>query len=198
MKRLFVAIKIEPQQKFQDFYKSISSNCSHFNIKWANLDNIHITLKFFGDTPSVKIPDIIKTLEKSTEYIHPFSMQLTGASIFGSRYEPRIIWIGIEKNEILNLLFENISKKLQEIGYIPDRQNFVPHITIGRIANIKDKKLFQKIMDMYKLEEIQKCTIKEFYLYESILHKEGAEHKALQEFKLPYSAGQDTFSQENN
>ncbi len=192
MKRLFVAIKITPQQKFQDLYKSISSNCSYFDIKWAKLDNIHITLKFLGDTQSEKIIDIVKTLERISESTPPITINLKGVGVFGSRYAPRIIWVGIEKNEELNKLFEKIKRELLNIGYVPDKQNIVPHLTIGRVAGIKDKKLFQKIIDMYKLAEIQKCSIKEFFLYESILHKEGAEHKVLQEFKLPYSAEQDT------
>ncbi len=97
----------------------------------------------------------------------------THLSIFGSRYDPKVIWFGIEKNSVLEDLVQNIFTELTKCGWEKDRQNFVPHLTIGRIKELNDKPLFQKIVSKYNTVEIQDENVTEIILYESILRREG-------------------------
>ena len=73
---------------------------------------------------------------------------------------------------------------LENIGIINDGQNFVPHITIGRINYISDKKIFNKIIQNYNTPNIQSVETKEILLYESILKKEGPVYNVIEKFKL--------------
>ena len=70
------------------------------------------------------------------------------------------------------------------IGFERDRQNFVPHLTIGRIKNVDDKKFFNQIIEKYATADIQKGNVTEIYLYESILRKEGPIYNVVKSFKL--------------
>jgi len=113
-----------------------------------------------------------------------FSFSLKKLGVFGSSYDPRVVWAGIEPVIDLVSVMENIREKMKIIGYEPDRQNLVPHLTLGRIKSLRDKKLFQQIVDQHKGLSSQKITVNQFILFESILKKEGPVYQALQTFQL--------------
>ena len=85
MKRLFAAIKIHPSAEYIKLFNDISSSLRHERIKWVEPDNIHLTLKFFGETDETKIPAIIQAIEKSVALSKPFTLKIAHTGIFGSR-----------------------------------------------------------------------------------------------------------------
>jgi 2'-5' RNA ligase len=173
MKRLFAAIKIHPSARYISLFNEITSSLRHERIKWVEPENTHLTLKFFGETDETKIPAIRQSIETAVAQSKPFTLKITNTCIFGSRYDPKVIWFGIEKNSVLEDLAQNIFNELSKCGWEKDRQNFVPHLTIGRIKELKDKPLFQKIIGKYNTVEIQEENVTEVILYESILRREG-------------------------
>jgi 2'-5' RNA ligase len=180
MKRLFAAIKIYPSDTFLQVYYGLRTSLRNDKIKWVDTKNIHITLKFFGETGEDKIPEIT---EKLTEIAHVspfFTMNIKNVGIFGSSYKPRVIWFGIEKNEQLTVLASQVLNAMDEIGFKRDRQNFVPHLTVGRIKYIDDKNRFQQTIDKYKFTEIQNQEVSGFNLYESILRPQGPEYRIIE------------------
>ena len=92
--------------------------------------------------------------------------------------------MGIEPSADLASIMKIIRDKLNVIGYEPDRQNLVPHLTLGRINFLKDKKLFQQIIDQNKGISSQEIKVDRFILFESILKKEGPVYLALKTFQL--------------
>jgi len=181
---LFVAIKITPSPAFMEVYEHMLDVFKHDKISWSNPDNIHITMKFFGDTEIEKINVINKVLSKCSEMDEPFDIHIEDIGIFGSSYDPRVIWFGIRENDVLKDLSENILSKLELVGFARDRQNFRPHLTIGRIKKIRNKKQFQKSINHFKGLKIQSSRIDSFVLYESILKQTGAVHHAIMHFPL--------------
>jgi len=182
MKRLFVAIKIHPSSGYVRLFNEITSSLRHERIKWVEPENTHLTLKFFGETDEKHIPAIIQALSVAVSQSTPFTLHIANTGIFGSRYDPKVIWFGIEKNIALENLAQHIFTELVPCGWKPDRQNFVPHLTIGRIKELKDKSLFQQIIGKYHTVEIQQEIVSEIVLYESILHREGPEYKCVSSF----------------
>ena len=184
MKRLFAAIKITPSEEFLDILEALKFDLFEDQIKWVDENKMHLTLKFFGDTEEEKITPICEILENAAKATGQFEINLQNTGIFGSQYEPRVIWLGIEPSEELQSLYFNITENLRKIGYIPDRQNFVPHLTIGRIKQITDKKFFQKAINRHKEKFIQTEWVDEFYLIESILKREGPDYQLIETFEL--------------
>ena len=45
-----MCIKVEPQQKLLDIVQELKHELSNEKFRWVDLNNMHITLKFFGDT----------------------------------------------------------------------------------------------------------------------------------------------------
>jgi RNA 2',3'-cyclic 3'-phosphodiesterase len=184
MKRLFTAIRIQPDKAFLDQLHSLQQQLRHERIKWVEERNIHITLKFFGETEEGKIPALIDIQQKIAEKVCPFFFSLQNLGIFGSKYDPRVVWVGIEPYKELVGLMELFREELRKAGYEPDRQNLVPHLTIGRIKEIRDKELFHRSIGEFKNISSEKIAAKDFHLYESILRREGPEYRVIKTFPL--------------
>lgn len=184
MKRLFVAIKIEPDERFLQIYNHLNGSLKYESLRFAEIDKIHLTLRFLGETPEVKIAEIDKILSAVAEKTSPFSLNINRIGVFGSSYNPRVLWIGIDKDEPLTQLHKNIEKNLARIGFYSDRQNFVPHLTLTRIKKLKDLKLFQKIIAPYKEVEIMSQSVTSFTLYESILKPQGPTYIPLNIYQI--------------
>jgi len=183
MKRLFIAIKIDPDQHFIDVYQALRNDLAHEKIKWVPEENLHLTLRFLGEMNENNIDRIIKAIAVVTS-VRQFDFNVQNTGIFGSSYRPKVIWFGTNPKEYLQKLAGSINQSLSRIGYTNDRQNFVPHLTAGRIKELSDKTLFQNIISKYKMQFLQKIKVSEIILFESVLLKQGATYRTVDIFKL--------------
>ena len=182
MKRIFAAVKIEPQPELTAFLGKLRMYLADSDIKWVELKNLHLTLKFFGETSDDKIPLIAEVMKKVT--CTPFVLVLGNLKIFGSRYQPRVLFLEAMNAEPFVDLRNQVDEQIKLLGYEPDRQNFVPHLTIGRIKKISDKKYFQQNISNFSDKTLQFQQVSAFYLIESTLHSSGPEYNVLASFAL--------------
>jgi len=189
MQRIFAAVKILPDEGLIQLLKYMKQALVQDKVKWVDSGNMHITLKFFGETPEDKVEEIAKALEKIVKPLAPqvFTLQCRGVGIFGSQYKPRVIWLGIKESFELQQLEKEVVKVIEPLGYLPDRQNFVPHLTLGRINFLNDKKYFQHIIDSVKTFSAEPQRIPAFHLYESKLKPTGPEYSIINSYKLAES-----------
>lgn len=176
-KRLFVALKVTPTTETLQCYNNLRHNCRFFRMRWVEPHLMHLTLKFFGSTDVNAIPAIKNALAIVAQQTTPFDMELGQVGVFGSRYAPRTLWFGVNNHEPMQQLFHAINNALQPLGYDPDGGNFVPHLTIARIEQIDDKKLFQKVINTFQTEHLQPLHYTRFILYQSILRPQGPIYK---------------------
>ena len=184
MKRLFVAVKIQPDNQFEEIYRELRKKLILDKIKWVEPQNLHLTLKFLGKTPEEDFNQIHTVLQKVAAQHSVFELALQQSGIFGSRYDPRVIWLGTNGNQELTALGEDILKSFDVAGFERDRGNFVPHLTLGRIKQLTNKKYFQEVIAQYHDIFFQKQSIEQFYLFESILHPSGPVYKVLKSYDL--------------
>lgn len=168
-------------------YYSLKKPLREEKIKWVDPGNVHLTLKFFGETPESNIPLISASLDQAARETPAFGFDIRDTGIFGSRYQPRVIWLGIVPHEDIVILAENIFGRLAAAGIPRDRQNFVPHLTLGRIKFLEDKKTFRQVIGKHGQVYIQKEEVKEFHLFESILRPQGPLYSILETYKLSNS-----------
>ena len=187
MKRLFLAIPIKTADNgFVPLIDGLKRQLAHEKrINWVRPLNIHLTLKFIGDTPNEDIPKIIEAVEEMLKNHKSFTMDFIRTGIFGSRYAPRVLWMGMNETpqELYNLEEDTLTA-FDKLGYLRDRQNFVPHITLGRIKELCEKQYFQKIVSSIEQKSYIKQEVNEIILFQSILRPEGATYKELKKFQL--------------
>lgn len=184
MKRIFIALKVEPGETFLNLILSLKSGLNGGSIKWTNPDNIHITLAFLGDTEEEMIKIISSMLRNKCVGSGRFELIIKGSGVFKNMRDPHIIWVGIEHSEKLIHLNGLIINGLKESDIRIEERPFNPHLTIGRIKHFNDKEALKALLEKYQNSEIQKVPVNEVILYESILHQSGAEYKPIVKFNL--------------
>ncbi len=183
-KRLFVAIKPNFSKENLKFIREIKEFFSDEKFKWVENKNIHLTIKFIGETEEQMIPVIENALEKVIKKFQPFEFNIKGLGVFKNIATPRVFWMGIEKNEYLKKIFINIENVLESFGVRKENRDFNPHITIARIKNLKNKKRFLEFLSKNIDKNIQKIYVQEIILMESILKKDGPLYIEKKKFKL--------------
>ena len=129
MKRTFLAIPIEVGTEYPALVQRLQRNLEHErrNINWCKTNQIHLTLKFVGDTPDEDIPKIIEACQQVAKKHQPFTMDFNRTGIFGSNHSPRVLWLGMkDEPQALYELEADVLNAFDDLGYLRDRQNFVP------------------------------------------------------------------------
>lgn len=105
-------------------------------IKWVETENLHLTLKFLGDTQEAMVDQIQHALAAGIKNIPPFSLSLGEIGGFPSLLRTRVIWSGLTGElAVLNRLRERVETALEEIGYPREKTKFHPHLTLGRVRS---------------------------------------------------------------
>ena len=167
MPRLFVAI--DPPERIRDEISALYGAIA--GARWMGDEQIHLTLRFIGEVDNTTENQIIDVLQKLS--IPPFTITLKGIGVFPLRKEPRIIWIGVEENQILMRMQAQIERALASIQIEPDPRKFFPHITIARLNSAHQERIGQFISEN-NLFSTEPFEVSEFYLYRSYLGKTGA------------------------
>ena len=187
MKRLFLAIPIKTNDNgFIPLLEGLRRQLAHEKrINWVKPEHIHLTLKFIGNTPNEDVPKIIEAVGEMLQNHKSFTMDFNRTGIFGSRYAPRVLWLGMQNTpQELYDLEEDTLSTFDKLGYLCDRQNFVPHITLGRIKELCEKQYFQKIVAATEQKSYIRQDVNEIILFQSILRPEGAFYKEIKRFEI--------------
>lgn len=184
MKRLFIAVKVVPEKEFINDYSLFRQKLFRNQITWVEPAVMHITLKFLGNISDEKIPAINQVLEKISNDFEAFRLNLDHLGIFGSSYAPRVIWWGASQPHQLTNLGLGVIDGLHEAGFLRDRQNFVPHLTLGRIKKVDDKKSFQSVIDEFRNGFFQEVEVRELLLLHSTLTTSGPVYQQINSFCL--------------
>lgn len=131
--RTFVAVEISPdvQSRAGDLMERL--RVSGVKATWTKLQNIHLTLKFLGDTPETLLPEVCRAVIKGAAAIEPFEMTFCGAGAFPSLQRPQTLWIGVKEGlaEIIELQ-KSVDEEFFKLRYPKERGRFTPHLTLGR------------------------------------------------------------------
>ncbi len=184
MKRTFLAISVPSNYMTKEVLTNFQQALFDSRINWVDPGHMHLTLKYFGDTPLHRIRDIVAAAKFTAEEYSPFKLFLEGCGTFGPPKEPRVIWMGVQISDTLNGIYQQLQRRLKTVGYEPDKQSFSPHITLGRIKKLNHPDMLKQMLMAYKTSSFGGYDINSFSLYESILHPDGPEYKVLEEFRL--------------
>lgn len=182
--RTFIAIKITPQQKLQELASRLKFALKEETIKWVETDNLHLTLRFLGETTSDQVHAIGNVLEKLKEKFQPFQFQLRGVGYFKRNNQPSVLFLKIESDQILKQLAKEIENEITNLGFKNETRNFKPHLTLARIKFVKNSNAFYSLVDDFKEKDIQVVEASEILFYQSILSSSGPEYKPLKTVKL--------------
>ena len=172
MKRTFLAIKIVPGDKMREIYHHFRDELSGEKIKWVDLDSMHITLCFLGDTREDVIESLKPEITETANGFPALKLHFRGCGIFKNIRDPRVIWIGMKPDRVLSELKTSLDNLVVRAGFTLEKRDFRPHLTIARIKWIRNTDLLGNLVDKYHDEPVQESVINEVIFYESILKPE--------------------------
>ena len=184
MKRVFIAIRVEPGTEFLKMFSFFKTILKDDSIKWTENSNIHITLVFLGDTQEERVKEIDNLLKEICSCIGSFNLELCGAGVFRSIKDPRVIWAGLGRSPEMDLLHNKITSALRETGTPLEERPFNPHLTLGRIKRMSNITVLSDLIEKYRNKEIQRIRVTEITFYESILRPEGPVYKPVGVYRL--------------
>jgi len=172
--RVFIAIEIseaEILKKIQSFQEGLE-----INAKPTKINQIHFTLQFLGEIDEVqceKVKELLRTITFSK-----FDLSLKGVGGFPNFKNPRVIWIGTDKEgaEKLVEISNKIGTELTSLGFEKNKK-FKPHLTVFRIKHSIDDISLQ--INEWKTVEFGTQIITKIKLKRSILSPKGPEYSDL-------------------
>ncbi|MCK4756918.1 MAG: RNA 2',3'-cyclic phosphodiesterase [Thermoplasmata archaeon] len=171
MFRAFIAIEIEPSHELRGFSSAIHNTGGQ--LKMVDLDNLHITLKFLGDTREEIVPEIKKIIAGSVEGRKPFVVKLTGAGAFPNLGKISVIWAGMKEADELARIASYIDEKTATLGFRREKRKFSAHITLARVRGGRNKDKLVDVIEQYKDEEFGTLAVDKIILKKSVLTPDG-------------------------
>lgn len=150
-------------------------------IRWMRAENLHITLKFLGDTAVEKITKLKEKMNLVCATMQPFELSFQKLGVFPGWTNPRILWLGFERSSSLQNLAEKIGTACNELGFEADKRPFSPHLTIGRFNQnfpYQNSDLLREKCNQLQMH-IPKEKVAKIHLYRSILKPSGAEYSRI-------------------
>ncbi|MBN1413954.1 MAG: RNA 2',3'-cyclic phosphodiesterase [Bacteroidales bacterium] len=184
MKRTFFAVKIHPGEMMAGSLPDIRGHLTGEKIRWIPVDQLHLTLKFLGETPEDIIQDIITTVSGQLCAIPAMTLHLSGVGLFKNLHNPRVIWIGMKPCASLHQAWQYLNDNLLPFGFPAEDKEFRPHLTLGRVKEIRYKEKLNTLIEKYKNISFGTVSVTEILFYESILKPEGPDYIPLMRFPL--------------
>jgi 2'-5' RNA ligase len=141
--RLFVAVPVPPDalDACRALIDGIRRGPAGRGARWVRTENLHLTLRFLGDTPADRVPAVAEAMRRAAGGTRAFEVRLAGAGAFPSSGRPRALWLGIVVGAPeLGAIASAMEPPLAELGWPPEGRPFRPHLTVARTdaASISD------------------------------------------------------------
>jgi 2'-5' RNA ligase len=133
MIRTFIAARIEANALLRGLYQRLAELGDPFRpVPPADL---HVTLKFLGNTDKRKLPRITAALERVAERHAPEIVRLAGLGAFPQPRRPSVIWVGMENASLLTAIAGELESELSGLGFPAEQRPFQPHLTVLRVKS---------------------------------------------------------------
>ena len=178
--RVFCAVELPDavREQLRDHITRLREAVPDVAASWSRVENVHLTLKFFGDVEVERIDAISAAASRAVEEFSTFPIGIGGTGVF-----PRVLWIGIsDPGGQLAELQKRFDNETADFG--KENRAFRPHLTIARIRRPEGAR---RLADAHLQMEFKPIEIKvnEVIIFRSELSPKGSRYTPISrsEFK---------------
>jgi len=134
--RIFCAIELPPQtrRRLLSHIEKLQGLVPEVRASWSRDSNIHLTLKFLGETPQQLVWKFDSAMSRAVKGVPPFPVLISGSGVFPRPRDPRVLWVGISDPEGgLAKLQSRIEAESEQEGFAREVRSFHPHLTLARL-----------------------------------------------------------------
>lgn len=128
--------------------------------RWSPVANLHITIKFIGEFPEERLPELIAALRHVRS--QPFEIRIASFGWF-----PGVLWAGVEGGDALISLAERTHSALEAIGMEREGRPYTAHLTLARTKAPLALAALRREVDTVRNLEIDTFSASNFHLYRS-------------------------------
>ncbi|MDI6781253.1 MAG: RNA 2',3'-cyclic phosphodiesterase [bacterium] len=182
--RTFIALLINDELKNRLKQIQEKLRLANADVKWIAPEEMHLTLKFLGNTGISQIDDIFKAVSEVAGNFPPILISLSSVGAFPCVNCPQIIWVGIDEGkEIICEINHCLENKLAMLGFKKEKKRFNPHLTVGRVKGLKGfTELTKRIVSVET--PVERMLVSDIHIMKSQLTPQGAIHSVLERIAL--------------
>lgn len=155
--------------------------------RWVDPNGIHLTLKFLGNVPANRLPELRQALHRAAREVEPFELTLAGLGCFSPK-QPRVIWVGVQDpSGALGRLQCAVERETGIIGFPAEDRPFSPHLTLARVrdqANGRERADLGAWVKARQVGQLATMRVAEVALMRSDLRPSGAVYTRLETARL--------------
>jgi len=145
-------------------------------LKTPRPETLHLTLIFLGEQPQPLLAEIGQLMLSIGENRKNFNVTVKGLDCFPDLRHPQILWMGIEPQNDLTDLHQQLTSLLENLGLSPETRRYRPHLTIGRFRRRPET---TDPLCPFLSQDLGSLKIDRMVLYNSRLAAQGAIHTPL-------------------
>ncbi len=148
------------------------------DVRWVREEGLHLTLAFLGSVAPEALPPIERAAARSVAPSAPIELTVRGVGGFPRRGRPRVLWAGVA-GAGLGALAEALSVGLEPLGFAPEKREFRPHVTLGRLRSGRGWKELAPRVRAAETRNFGSCKVFGVHAYRSDLRRDGAVYTKL-------------------
>jgi 2'-5' RNA ligase len=154
-------------------------------VKWVDAGGIHMTLKFLGEVPAGRLPEVEAALGRACAGARAFSLGVGEFGAFPTPERARVVWVGCEAVPPLELLQHGVEREFGALGFPVEGRPFRPHLTLGRARSDQRGGVRGLAGLLADLAFTGEFTVRSVDLMESTLTPTGARYTVRRAVALP-------------
>jgi 2'-5' RNA ligase len=179
--RVFCAVELpqEVRRQLEEHILKLRETIPDAAASWSRVENIHPTLKFFGNVALDQIPAISAAAERMVAEFSAFTIGIGNTGVFPRPSRPQVLWIGVsDPAGKLSALQERFENECAAEGFPKENRAYRPHLTIARIRRPEGAR---RLADTHLQMNFPTTNIElnELILFRSELSPKGSKYSAI-------------------
>lgn len=184
--RVFCAVDLSApvRQRLAQHITHLRKTVPQSGASWSRESNIHLTLKFFGDTERSRISDLTEATSRAAKEMAPFKIVVEQTGAFPRVGAPRVLWIGVtDESGELSVLKQHLEDECAKLGFVREERSFHPHLTIARLHMPRGGRALASAHKKTLFEPAE-VVVSELWVFRSELSSSGAKYTVISQHLL--------------
>lgn len=179
--RVFCAVELPAQvrKQLEEHILKLRKAIPDVAASWSRVENIHLTLKFFGNVALDRIPVISEAANRAVSDFSTFPIGVGDTGVFPRPSRAQVLWIGVsDPSGKLSALQERLENECATEGFSKEDRAYRPHLTIARIRRPEGAR---RLADAHLQMNFTTTEVEpnELILFRSELSPKGSKYTAI-------------------